>query len=189
MFRFKPLVVRVSARTIPSSNTFATRRSTRSTKERHTFRRSTSSFEKWLGTKGRLFRPCSPTPRKLVAEERGGDAFVEERAKLAHALSVMQDSMQTALGRMQESVYWVGLNANRLLDSLAELLIAYLLLDQAVTANEKLGAAGESDSAFYRGKVASARFFASTVLPKLDMRLAQLKGSDLSLMDMDESAF
>jgi hypothetical protein len=114
---------------------------------------------------------------------------VEERAKLAHALSVMQDSMQTALGRMQESVYWVGLNANRLLDSLAELLIAYLLLDQAVIAHEKLGAASESDAAFYRGKVASARFFASTVLPKLDMRLAQLKGSDLSLMDMDESAF
>jgi hypothetical protein len=64
-----------------------------------------------------------------------------------------------------------------------------LLLDQAVIAHEKLGAASESDAAFYRGKVASARFFASTVLPKLDMRLAQLKGSDLSLMDMDESAF
>ena len=146
-------------------------------------------FRKVARDQGKTLQAVLADAAKLVAEERGGGAFVVERAKLAHALSVMQDSMQTALGRMQESVYWVGLNANRLLDSLAELLIAYLLLDQAVIANEKLGAAGESDSAFYRGKVASARFFASTVLPKLDMRLAQLKGSDLSLMDMDESAF
>ncbi|NNE17326.1 MAG: acyl-CoA dehydrogenase, partial [Myxococcales bacterium] len=146
-------------------------------------------FRKVARDQGQTLQALLSDAAKLVAEERGGSDFAGERARLAKALGVMQESMQTALGRMQESVYWVGLHANRLLESLAELLIAYLLLDQAVIANEKLGAAGEPDAAFYQGKVASARFFASSVLPKLDMRLAQLKGSDLSLMELDEAAF
>ena len=45
------------------------------------------------------------------------------------------------------------------------------------------------DQAFYEGKVAAAQFFARTVLPKVTAERAIAEATDLSLMELDESAF
>ena len=50
------------------------------------------------------------------------------------------------------------------------------------------GATGK-DKAFYEGKVASARWFAASVFPELTAKRAIAEAVDLSLMDLDESAF
>ena len=66
------------------------------------------------------------------------------------------------------NVYKVGLNTTRLLMALGDVVCAWLLLRGAEVALTRLG--GElsaADQAFYEGKVASARWFARTVLPKL----------------------
>ena len=77
----------------------------------------------------------------------------------------------------------------QLLESLAEVFIGFLLLDMAVLASEKLGDAVGDDVAFYEGKIASARFFAATVLPELPARLRILKDTDLGIMELDDAAF
>jgi hypothetical protein len=52
--------------------------------------------------------------------------------------------------------------------------------------NEELPAAEKS---FYEGKVASGRWFAHTVLPKLTTERAIAEATDLAVMELDESAF
>ncbi len=62
----------------------------------------------------------------------------------------------------------VGLNTTRLLLALGDLTIGWLLVRQAEVALAKLDdGPGEGDSAFYAGKIAAARFFTESVLPKL----------------------
>ncbi|MHB8342115.1 MAG: acyl-CoA dehydrogenase C-terminal domain-containing protein, partial [Mycobacteriales bacterium] len=88
------------------------------------------------------------------------------------------------------NVYKVGLNTNRLLMSLGDLVVGWLLQRQAEVALRALegGAAGR-DQPFYQGKVAAARFFAATVFPELSARRVVAEAVDLDLMDLDEAAF
>jgi alkylation response protein AidB-like acyl-CoA dehydrogenase len=89
------------------------------------------------------------------------------------------------------NVYKVGQNATRLLISAGDLMVGYLLLRQASVALTKLDANGVSaaDRAFYQGKTAVARFFATTVLPELAARRAVAESMDNALMDVAEDAF
>jgi alkylation response protein AidB-like acyl-CoA dehydrogenase len=89
------------------------------------------------------------------------------------------------------NVYKVGQNATRLLMSAGDLMVGYLLLRQANVALGRLDANGVSaaDRAFYAGKPAVARFFATTVLPELSARRAIAEAIDNSLMDVDEASF
>jgi alkylation response protein AidB-like acyl-CoA dehydrogenase len=89
------------------------------------------------------------------------------------------------------NVYKVGQNATRLLLSAGDLMVGYLLLRQASVALTKLDANGVStaDRAFYEGKPAVARFFATTVLPELSARRAVAEAIDNSLMDVPAESF
>jgi hypothetical protein len=51
------------------------------------------------------------------------------------------------------------------------------------------GGHSERDRAFYEGKVASARFFAREVLPRLASDRRIVEGTTLDLMDLPEESF
>ncbi|WP_375477752.1 acyl-CoA dehydrogenase [uncultured Jatrophihabitans sp.] len=89
------------------------------------------------------------------------------------------------------NVYKVGQNATRALLSAGDLMVGYLLLRQASVALERLDGNGLSaaDRAFYAGKPAVARSFATTVLPELSARRAVAEAMDNSLMDVAEESF
>jgi hypothetical protein len=89
------------------------------------------------------------------------------------------------------NVYKVGQNTTRLLLSLGDLVIGWLLLRQAAVALAALdgGSASARDRAFYEGKVAAARFFATSVLPELAARRAVAEATDNALMDVPEESF
>ena len=74
--------------------------------------------------------------------------------------------------------------------ALGDVICAWLLLRGAEVAldrlNEELSAAEKS---FYEGKVASGRWFARTVLPKLTAERGIAEATELAVMDLDESAF
>ena len=46
-----------------------------------------------------------------------------------------------------------------------------------------------AEQAFYEGKVAAARWFARTVLPRLTAERVAAERTDLSVMDLPEAAF
>jgi hypothetical protein len=88
------------------------------------------------------------------------------------------------------NLYKVGQNSVRLLMSMGDLLIGWLLLKQADVAIAALDSnPSAKDRPFYEGKVAAASFFAKTVLPELSARRKVVETTDNSLMEVDEAAF
>ena len=138
--------------------------------------------------------------RDFAAAEAGNGRLKAERAALARAaddLEAMVTALHAFLGASAQQpaeIYRVGLNTTRLLLALGDLLIGWLLARQAEIAQARLdeatGAAGSAgDQAFYEGKIAAARFFAATVLPRLATERAITEATTLDLMDLPEEAF
>jgi hypothetical protein len=124
-----------------------------------------------------------------------------EREAVSRALTevgTMVGAMIAQLTSAQDDVrniYKVGLNTTRLLMSCGDLMIGWLLLRQAHVALGKLdgndfsGPSGAADKSFYEGKLAVARFFATTVLPELVARRKVVESTDNAIMDVDEDVF
>lgn len=112
---------------------------------------------------------------EIVAFVKGGpdnDPLASERAQLG----AMLDDVQTQLGSIVEhlmasvsgekdEIYKVGLQTNSLLESLAEIVIAWQLLRQAGVAIQRV-----DEDAFYAGKVEAARWLIKDVAPKVTAR-------------------
>jgi alkylation response protein AidB-like acyl-CoA dehydrogenase len=126
--------------------------------------------------------------------DAGNGALATERALLGTALEEVQQMLGSMVGFLGDEsgkgVYLVALNTTEFLFSLAELVVAWLLLRHADVALTALAdGASEADRSFYEGKVAGARWFAAQVLPGLRTRREVLAGTDLALMEMDDAAF
>jgi hypothetical protein len=126
----------------------------------------------------------------------GEDRLKAERAQLAAALGDVQAMVATlvewnaAARENVPEVYKVGQNTTRLLMSVGDLLVGWLLTRQAAVALHALDAgARAADTDFYQGKPAVARFFTATVLPELTSRRAVLEHTDNALMDVADGAF
>jgi hypothetical protein len=153
-------------------------------------------FRKIVRDKGQAIAKLSTEIQSFVDSEAGNGRLKEERALLATALADVQailGAMVTQLTASQEeseSIYKVGQNATRLLMSLGDVMIGWLLLRQAEVALAALDAgAAEKDVPFYEGKIGAARFFATTVLPELSARRQVAEGVDNALMELPEAAF
>jgi alkylation response protein AidB-like acyl-CoA dehydrogenase len=137
----------------------------------------------------------------FVKSEAGNGRLKVERELLATALEDTQAIVGAMVNDLMSAdpnaengeirnVYKVGLNTSRLLMVLGDIVCSWLLLRGAEVALEKLGGeVGAKDKAFYEGKVAAAKYFAATVLPKITAERAIAEATDLSLMDLDEAAF
>ena len=125
----------------------------------------------------------------------GSDEFAAERELLGEALENVQSHIGVMVGHAIASttdppqVYKTGLHTNALLESLAEVVVGWLLLRHAEIASRALGDASDSDRSFYEGKIASARFFALHALPKAQLRRAAAEAEDGWLMDLADEAF
>ncbi len=152
-------------------------------------------FRKIVRDKGRALSALTADIRVAVDRETGNGRLKEERAALGRALDDVQAMVSAMVGQLisaEESptnVYLVGLNTTRLLLSLGDLLIGWLLLRQAEIALARLDAGAGRDAHFYAGKIAAARFFAGTVLPELAARRVVTETTTGDLMSVDEAAF
>lgn len=136
--------------------------------------------------------------REFVKGGGSDDPFASERAYLGQALedtqahlgSLIRHAMASMNEEMATEIYKVGLNTTEFLYSVAETLIAWLLLRQAEVAQHYLDTGiNAPDADFYTGKVAAARYFARTVLPKTKLRREKAETEDGALMEVPESAF
>ncbi|MFZ0013833.1 MAG: acyl-CoA dehydrogenase, partial [Acidimicrobiia bacterium] len=115
----------------------------------------------------KIARDQGQTLAALAAEilefVKGGvdaDPLAEERQLLAEMLDntqaqlgAMVEYLMASLGGRDEEIYKVGLHTNELLESMAETVIAWLMLRHAEAAIGMI-----DDDPFYRGKVESARW-------------------------------
>jgi hypothetical protein len=158
-------------------------------------------FRKIVKDQGRALSDLSTQISQWLATEAGNGQLKEERSLLQQGLddvaaivtSMISDLGTTVPGMPHSNprnVYKVGLNTTRLLMALGDLICAWLLLRGAEVALERLNEQlSPEQKAFYEGKVASGRWFARTVLPKLAAERAIAEATDLAVMDLDEAAF
>lgn len=130
-----------------------------------------------------LLRQIGQTVETLPAE------LGVEKAALATALTDLQAIMMAMMGKLGESIYHAGFQGNRLLFSLAELVIGWRLAVGASVAQRALAGASEADAAFYRGKLAAARFYAKNVLPNLSLARKLVEAGDLDLMSVGDDSW
>ncbi|MGE0215102.1 acyl-CoA dehydrogenase [Mycolicibacterium sp.] len=139
----------------------------------------------------------------LLAQLRGFLESPSARTELARgrellgaAIDDVQDMVAAmtgflmAAGEDPRQLYRLGLASVPFLLAVGDLLLGWLLLQQAEIALTALGGTvGDRDRNFYAGKVTTALFFAKTVLPRLTAERAVLRAVDLTAMELPEAAF
>jgi alkylation response protein AidB-like acyl-CoA dehydrogenase len=137
--------------------------------------------------------------RTFAAKDAGNGRLKSERAALAQGADDVE-AMVTAMmgflsqmGDQPQAIYQVGLNTTRLLLALGDLLVGWLLGRQAEVALARLDdldvSTASKDRDFYTGKLAAARFFAATVLPRLNADRRITEDTTLDVMEIPEAAF
>jgi len=154
-------------------------------------------FRKIIRDNGKALGTLLAKIREFAAAEGGNGRLKAERAALADAATQVEAMVQAMTSFLMASaeqpaeIYKVGLNTARLLMALGDLVIGWLLLTHAEIAQRRLDevADGSADRDFYAGKLAAARFFAATVLPRLATERAIVEDTTADLMDLAEAAF
>ncbi|WP_163552229.1 acyl-CoA dehydrogenase [Candidatus Frankia alpina] len=163
-------------------------------------------FRKIVRDRGQALTAVLGEIQSFVKAEAGNGALQYEREALGAALDDVQAMVGSLVGYLTSAaddarqVYKVGLNSTRLLLSIGDVHIGWLLLRGAEVAVRALDGAGGNeagsneagggrDTAFYQGKVAAGRWFAANVLPELKARRAVVESTGLGLMDLPEEAF
>lgn len=126
-------------------------------------------------------------------------AQYKDHAKLGPQIKALGAAQEALGGSALKLLMWfqtgnmalVPLYANRFLEMMSEVAVAWLLLDGAVIASEKSAAVatGHPDKAFYEGKVAAAIYFAKSVLPGAELKAKQMDAEDKSPLEISDAAF
>lgn len=158
-------------------------------------------FRKIVKDRGQALGVLLGDIQSFAKSEVGNGGLARERDLLAAALEDVQGIVGAMVGPLVASqgsdgdpaeLYKVGQNTLRLLVAVGDLVIGWLLLRQAevgLTALTRDDPIAEHDRAFYEGKVAAARFFAATVLPKLAAERAVAESIDNTLMELADVGF
>lgn len=152
-------------------------------------------FRKIVKNNGAALGQLASQIQEFASSEAGNGQLKMERSALAEATTEVQKTVEHMVGDTMRSaeesteVYKVGLNTTRLLMSLGDVVLGWLLLRQADVALANIDGASPADQDFYAGKVAAARHFAATVLPHVaaERRIAENVTADL--MELPTSAF
>ena len=132
-----------------------------------------------------------------AADDRDG-RLKTERAAIAEGVTQVEAMLNAMTGfvigsfEQPEEIYKVGQQCVRLLLAFGDLIVAWLLARQSEVARRRLDNADalpESDRDFYAGKIAVARFFTATVLPRLESDRRIIEETSNDLMELPEGAF
>jgi alkylation response protein AidB-like acyl-CoA dehydrogenase len=153
-------------------------------------------FRKIARDQGRSLQHVVGQIQRFLTSETARPELADARTLLATALADMQAMAGAMTGYLLSSqenareLYRLGLESVRFLLAVGDLLIGWLLLNQAEIALTALDAeVSDRDSSFYTGKVAVANFFVKNVLPRLTAERKIVEAVDLTVMDLHEEAF
>ncbi len=153
-------------------------------------------FRKVVRNDGRALRFLTGQIRSFAGGESGNGRLKAERSALARAADDVEGMVAAMHGFLAGSaeqpaeIYRTGLNTTRLLMALGDLVIGWLLARQAEVALARLDdGVPAGDRGFYQGKIAAARFFAATVLPRLAAEREITERTTLDLMELPAEAF
>jgi hypothetical protein len=161
-------------------------------------------FRKMVRDQGAAVKALLAEVSAFAATDGDHDGQLKtERAAIAEGIGHVEAMLNAMTGFLIGSfeqpaeVYKVGQQSVRLLLAFGDLIVAWMLARQAEVAGRALddaardntGALTEADRDFYTGKLAAARFFATTVLPRLESDRKIVEEATNDLMDVPEGAF
>ncbi|MCL6634591.1 MAG: acyl-CoA dehydrogenase [Peptococcaceae bacterium] len=140
-------------------------------------------FSAWLGDR-----------KEFIEKNKDADGFGAEMKQLEKAyqcVAGISDLYASYYEDMTGSGRLIPLYATRVLTCCAQLFAAECILDQALLASRKIAelGAGHHDYAYYAGKIAAARYFASNILPNVYMLTDIIKKADKSAIECPEEVF
>lgn len=141
--------------------------------------------------KGALLTSLLQDIRHFIAEHKLTPGFEHEFSMLTEALAEFQEILgllneYSAKGQMSMG----PLFSTRILHATAMIYCATLIMDQGLLAARKLDELGEGhfDANFYKGKVASARFYVLNVLPDIFSIRKAFAAGDATAINICEEA-
>jgi alkylation response protein AidB-like acyl-CoA dehydrogenase len=153
-------------------------------------------FRKIARDQGRALQHVVGRIQQFLGSDTARPELADARTLVATALADLQAMAAAMTGYLLSSqenareLYRLGLESVRFLLAVGDLLIGWLLLQQAEIALNALDSeVSDRDRAFYTGKAAVAKFFAKNVLPRLTAERKIVEAVDLALMDLGEESF
>lgn len=147
---------------------------------------------KWTRRKGTVFAGWLQSIQDFIDQHKDDPDFAKELTILQKALDNYRE-IQAAIGGYlaQGKIGMIGLYATRILHATGKIYCGKVLLDMALVAQKRITELEPDhyDQTFYKGKVASARFFLQNIVPEVENTLAVIKAGDTSALDLDQSAF
>lgn len=145
-------------------------------------------FRKWGLEKGSVFKELLQEIVDFAKTNSENAEFTREFTMLSQAVKTYSEVMVTVFGYMKENIRLVPLYSTRILRITAELYCAFLLMQQALVAQDKLSEGiGEVD--FYKGKISSAQFYLRNIVPDVMATARIIQDYDTSAMEIPEGAF
>ncbi len=157
--------------------------------------------------KGALFMGWMREVNEFVEKHKAHPLFGSSVVQLEQAKNTLVNvSMHFAKSAAGGDFFYPMLHASPYLNLFGEVELAYLLLDQAILAQDKLqtifqktGAttdeakagviAEQAEAAFYSGKVFSAEFFVTNILPQVQSTAAAILSGNRSALTIPDVAF
>jgi hypothetical protein len=161
-------------------------------------------FRKMVRDQGATVKALLAEVAAFAAVEDDHDGRLKaERAAIAEGVGHFEAMLNAMTGfligsfEQPEEIYKIGQQSVRLLLAFGDLIVSWLLARQAEVAAGALdnavpdttGELSEPDRDFYTGKLAAARFFATTVLPRLESDRRIIEETTNDLMQVPEGAF
>lgn len=148
-------------------------------------------FRKISRDQGNTLAALASEITEFVKGGRDDDPLAVEREQLGRMLDDAQgqlgwmvENLMASLAGESTEIYKVGLHTNSLLESLAEVIIAWQLLRHAEVAINRV-----DEDPFYAGKVESARWFLRLSAPRVAARRDIATTEDGALMKLSVEAF
>ncbi|MGQ0848880.1 MAG: acyl-CoA dehydrogenase, partial [Actinomycetota bacterium] len=147
-------------------------------------------FRKIVRDQGQAVAELAAEITEFVKAGEPDDHLGVERETLGKMLTDTQAHLGVTVGHVFQcrevpgEIYRAGLHLNSLLESIAEVVIAWQLLRHA-----EIALRGIRTDDFLTGKVASARFFVRHCAPKVSARTAAAELEDGALMDLPVGSF
>jgi len=158
-------------------------------------------------SKGEVMKHLIAQIDKTIKTADGMTALKKSSSAVKAALKQMLDAVSHLTSEIQAGrVHDAFMSASPLMEIVGDTLLGWMHLWQAVIANERLNklfeekgirdtqqrrslANSDTEVAFYSGKIHTAQFFISRVLPVIQGKVMALSDDDFSLADVDETCF
>jgi tRNA U55 pseudouridine synthase TruB len=158
-------------------------------------------------SKGEVLKYLIAEIDKTIETAAGMQALKKNAAAVKMARKQMLDAVSHLTAQIQAGqVHDAFMSASPLMEIVGDAMLGWMHLWQAIIANERLNklfeekgvrdneqrrslVISDSEAAFYSGKVHTAQFFISRVLPVIQGKVMAISNEEFSLADVDEVCF